>query len=170
MGVSRSPDQIKHAIRDVKNDDKIEDIEIEKRAKNIMIHGAEEVGDNSEDIRKEDEGYVNSILETLGVPNTLESVTRLGKANNEKRRPIKLVMKSKEDKMKVMSNLNKLKGTENDLGKISVTDDYTNTERDEIRRWVQKAQEKSAQDPENIYKVRGDPKNGMRLIWFPKKQ
>ena len=170
VGVSGSPDQIKHAIRDVKNDDKIEDIEIEKRAKNIMIHGAEEVGDNSEDIRKEDEGYVNSILETLGVPNTLESVTRLGKANNEKRRPIKLVMKSKEDKMKVMSNLNKLKGTENDFGKISVTDDYTNTERDEIRRWVQKAQEKSAQDPENIYKVRGDPKNGMRLIWFPKKQ
>ena len=59
-------------------------------------------------------------------------------------------MKSKEDKMKVMSNLNKLKGTENDFGKISITDEYTNTERDEIRRWVQKAQEKSAQDPENI--------------------
>ena len=40
--------------------------------------------------------------------------------------------------------LKRLKGTENELGKISITDDYTNGERDLIKIWVKKAAEKSA--------------------------
>ena len=79
-------------------------------------------------------------------------------------------MKCKEDKIKVLKNLNKLKGTEDELGKISITDDYTETEREEIKHWVMKAKEKTVQDPDKVYKVRGDPKNGMRLIWFVKNQ
>ena len=66
--------------------------------------------------------------------------------------------------------MNKLKGTQDDLGKISITEDYTTNEREEIRRWVKKAEKMSAEDPEKIYKVRGDPKNGMKLIWFARKK
>ena len=79
-------------------------------------------------------------------------------------------MESKQEKIKVLSNLKKLKGTEDEFGKISITEDFTETERGEIKRWVLKAKEKSAQDPDKLFKVRGDPKNGMRLIWFPKNQ
>ena len=68
-----------------------------------------------------------------------------------------------------MANLNRLKGTEDEFGRISVTDDYTNNEREEIKAWTQKAQEKSAQDQERVYKVRGDPKNGLRLVSFTRK-
>ena len=67
-----------------------------------------------------------------------------------------------------MGNLEELKSTDDRFGKICVTDDYTNAEREEIKLWVQKAKEKSAVDPDKIYKVRGDPKNGLRLIWFNK--
>ena len=165
-----SSTNIKHAIREVKNDDKIEESEAEKRAKNIIIHGAEEIGTTSDEIKKEDNGFVKSILDKLGIPTAPASVARLGKANERKRRPIKLVMKCKEDKIKVLKNLNKLKGTEDELGKISITDDYTETEREEIKHWVMKAKEKTVQDPDKVYKVRGDPKNGMRLIWFVKNQ
>ena len=35
-----------------------------------------------------------------------------------------------------MANLNKLKDTEEEFGKIRITDDYTNTEREQIRMWV----------------------------------
>ena len=154
----------------MKNDDKIEESEAEKRSKNIIIHVAEEIGDNTEEIKKEDDGYVKEILKILGVKNTPASVTRLGNANDKKRRPIKVVMRSKEDKLYVMNNLTKLKGTQEHLGKISITDDYTTADREEIRRWVKKAEAMSAEDAEKVYKVRGDPKNGMKLIWFPKKK
>ena len=154
----------------MKNDDKIEESEAEKRSKNIIIHVAEEIGDNTEEIKKEDDGYVKEILKILGVKNTPASVTRLGNANDKKRRPIKVVMRSKEDKLYVMNNLTKLKGTQEHLGKISITDDYTTADWEEIRRWVKKAEAMSAEDAEKVYKVRGDPKNGMKLIWFPKKK
>ena len=81
-------------------------------------------------------------------------------------RPLKIVMKSVDDKSKIMSNLRHLKGTEEEFGKLSVKDDYTNHEREEIKAWVQKAKAKSENDPDRVYKVRGDPKNGLRLVSF----
>ena len=133
-----------------------------------MIHGATEVGSNNDEIKKEDLKYVKEILVKLGVTTDPKSVSRLGTASENKSRPLKVIMKCKTDKEKVMGNLKRLKGTEDDFGKISVSDDYTASEREEIKTWVQKAKDKTALDSDRIYKVRGDPKNGLRLVWFNK--
>ena len=69
-----------------------------------------------------------------------------------------------------MVNLNRLKGSVEEFGRISITEDYTNSEREQIKSWVTKAREKSEQDPENIYKVRGNPKNGLRLVSFTRQK
>ena len=87
-----------------------------------------------------------------------ESVNRLGRPNKTNRRTIKIVMKSKTDQGNAMANLRKLKDTEEEFGKIRVTHDYTNNERDLIRRTVKVAEEKSAGNTERVYMVRGDPK------------
>ena len=79
-------------------------------------------------------------------------------------------MKNKQVKERVLVNLNRLKDTVEEFGRISVTDDYINSEREEIKNWIKKAQEKSAQDPEKVFKVRGNPKNGLRLVVFVKKK
>ena len=50
-----------------------------------------------------------------------------------KHRPIKIKMNNQNDKDLVMSNLNKLK----QASEISVADDYTVKERDEIRKKVE---------------------------------
>ena len=63
-----------------------------------------------------------------------------------------------------MKNLRRLKGTEPEFGKISVTEDYTQNEREQIKEWNKKAKELSANDKEYQYKVKKDPKNGLRLI------
>ena len=68
-----------------------------------------------------------------------------------------------------MKNLGRLKGTEGDFGKISVKDDYTISERDEIRLLTQRAKKQSEDDPQKIYKVRGNSKNGWRVVAFQKK-
>ena len=57
-----------------------------------------------------------------------------------------------------------MKNTEEEFGKISITEDFTQTEREMIKNWNKKAKAKSAEDESYIYKVRGDPKNGLALI------
>ena len=84
---------------------------------------------------------------------------------------MKLTMESKEEKDKFMSQLGKLKYAGAEYKKISVTDDYSVEERDEIRRWVTLAKRKNeTEDGENkgkknyAWKVRGTPKTGMRIV------
>ena len=96
-----------------------------------------------------------------------ESINRLGRPNETNRRTIKIVMKSKTDQENIMANLRKLKGTEEEFGKIRVTHDYTNNERDLIRRTIKVAEEKG--NMEQVYRVCGDPKNGLRLVSFLRK-
>ena len=43
-------------------------------------------------------------------------------------------MKTIGDQEKVMKNLKRFNGSENEFGKISVKEDYTTNERDQIRR------------------------------------
>ena len=62
--------------------------------------------------------------------NKPEGIARLGKPNETNKRTMKIVMNIKQDKERVMVNLKKLKDTEEEFGKIRITDDYTNTERE----------------------------------------
>ena len=127
--VLQVPEELRKIIQDAKNDDKVEENEQEKRATNFIIHGAEECGDNNAEMKKLDNGYVDDILKQLGVQVKPESVIRSGISNDSHSRPIKVTMKTKADKQKTMSRLNRLKGTEEKFGKISITEDYTKTEK-----------------------------------------
>ena len=77
-------------------------------------------------------------------------------------------MTTKQGKYDVLQNLRKLKGSEEIFGKISVTDDYTVNEREQIKRYVEDAKAKSTNDVKNVWLVRGDPKNGWKLVSFPR--
>ena len=56
-----------------------------------------------------------------------------------------------------------LKNEEDIYRRLSVRDDYTIEERDMIREWVKKAEEKNKAENTQAWKVRGNPKNGLRL-------
>ena len=135
----------------------------------IIIHGADEIGNNTDEIKKNDIEFLEHILRKIDVNSQPESINRLGRPNETNRRTIKIVMKSKTDQENIMANLRKLKGTEEEFGKIRVTHDYTNNERDLIRRTIKVAEEKSEGNTEQVYRVSGDPKNGLRLVSFLRK-
>ena len=82
---------------------------------------------------------------------------------------MKIVMATTVAKEKVMGNLRRLKDTGEQFGKISITDDYTSTEREKIKGFAVRAREQGKADPTRVFKVRGDPKNGLRIISFVKK-
>ena len=75
-----------------------------------------------------------------------------------------MIMKTKDDKAKVMKNLSKLRGTIDEFGKIGVTDDYTQTERAKLKKWNEDAKAKGQNDDQYVYKVRGDQQNRLRLV------
>ena len=80
-----------------------------------------------------------------------------------------VVMTSETEKEKIMGKLNKLKNKEEFSG-VSVTEDYTIAERELIREFNQTAKNKnSVEDPNYVWKVRGNPKNGLTLMKFRKR-
>ena len=163
------PTELRKIMEETRNDEKIERIEQEKRSQNFIIHGAEEIGDSANEISENDADYINEVLAHLRITSQAESITRLGKPNESKCRVLKIVMQTKAAKEEVMANLRRLKGTDEQFGRISVTDDYTNSDREKIRDFANRAREQAKSDPTRVFKVRGDPKNGLRIISYAKK-
>ena len=153
-------------MHEIRNEEKLEENEKTKRASNIIIHGAQEIGDTPNDINEGDSGYIKEIFTKLGVGVAPSSIIRLGESKDSKCRPMKIVIKTKEDKDKVMANLGRLKGTERYFGKISVKDDYTSNERNQIRKLTEEAKKLSEENQEKVFKVRGNQKNGWRVVSF----
>ena len=103
---------------------------------------------------------------------TFKSINRIGVKNIDKKRPMLLLMNSEADKDRIMQNLTKLKDQANYKG-MSVTEDYTVTERKLLAEWREKARTKNAEEKEAsnyIWRVRGTPKNGLSLKRFMKKR
>ena len=96
-------------------------------------------------------------------------ITRLGKKMENTTCTQKMGMNAIQEVETVMANLSRPKGSSNEFGKISPTEDYTKNERKDIKRYVAEAKEQAEDDPNYIYKIRGTPKNGLRLANFAMK-
>ena len=129
----------------------------------MILHGVEENGSQSDD------EFVQNFLSIVGADVTPESKTRLGNKVDGRTRPLKLVMKSSEEKDRVMSRLVNLKNADDRYRKVSVRDDYSIDERNLIKQWSDKAAAKNQAENTTEYKVRGNPKNGLRLVRVTKR-
>ena len=144
------------------------------RAKNIIIHGVvEDTNAEKEITKKNDEDFVKNFLTIVTTDNVkYKSIYRLGKPDPTKKRPMMLQLESEADKDKIMMNLQNLKGKTEYKG-VSITEDYTVTERKLLQDWRDKAKAKNDSEEPNsnyIWRVRGTPKNGLELKRFLKQR
>ena len=162
---SNATTNFKSIINESRNEQLVQERERKLRATNIIIHGVQEFPHENEDIN--DAEFINALFKTMGIDTRPESITRLGKADPNKSRPIKKT-KSESDKDSFMARLPNLKNAEDRFNRISVTEDYTAEEREAIRKKVTEAKNKSEAEGEGkyVWKVRGSPKNLLRLIRF----
>jgi len=148
-----------------KNEELVEEADRKQRTTNLIIHGKEEIS------TKDDIEFINNFVTDLqiGVIN-IKQLERIGQ-KKEGKRPIKLTFNNEEDQQKVFSNLRSLKGKTSYKG-ISVKEDYTYNERVLIREFAEQARIKNTKEDDQksniIWRVRGSPKNGLRLKWFTK--
>lgn len=89
-------------------------------------------------------------------------MTRIGIKRPNYIRPIKVVLESAHEVYLITKKLINLKGNEKYQG-ISVTEDFTRFERSLIKELKNKAAERSAREPNIIWRVRGSPKSGLYL-------
>ena len=82
---------------------------------------------------------------------------------NGKYRPLKTRFHTIEERNKVLQNLHKLRSF--NIFNIRITEDLTKTERDLIKSWWKKANEKNIQSRDKSFqwKVRGSPRTGIYL-------
>ena len=158
-------------IKETRNEQLIEEEDKKNRSPNLIVHGIKENTDDSQKLKIEDDRFITSLLEVIGVEYKPMAVIRLGKQNMINKRPLKLRMSNEKEKMEIMSRLKYLKNADEKFKRLSITDDYTIVERTQIKEWKVKANVKNNeenQDSAYIWKVRGNPKNGMRLVRFTK--
>ena len=154
-------------MQEDRNEQLVQQRERKMRATNIIIHDADEPVNiaNDTENKTKDQLYVDELFKTIGVNSVSVAVTRLGKLDENKARPLKVKLANESEQQLVMSRLSNLKNSEDRFRKISITNDYTVKERDEIRKWVTKAKEKNNTAEANvIWRVNGTPKNGLRLV------
>ena len=130
------------------------------RELNMIIHRLKEDGTAPQSTL-----VIKELFEALEMKHDLTiPADRLGAKSQNKIRPIRVRMESFERKQEFMSSLWKLKHGPDKFKRISVTDDYTQEERQEIKRWVNEAKERTQAEDGYVWKVRGSPRSELRLI------
>ena len=148
-----------------RNAELIEKQEQDRRVNNILIHGiSEETTGENVNSPDQDRNFIKSFLEAIEVDVAPKQILRLGNKSPDKKRPVKVILKNADDKEKIMSGLNKLKNADPSLRAISVRDDYTQEERKLIRTMNEEATRLNEADNVTHWKVRGTPKNGLRVV------
>ena len=164
VGASDSPVNHVTALKSSQNAELIEKQEQERRANNIIIHGISEVRSDDVSIQDHDQTFLNHFLEAIDVDIEPKQIVRLGNESADKKRPLKVILKSADDKRQILSSLNKLKNADASVRGVSVRDDYTIEERKLIRSMHEEARRKNEADHVTHWKVRGTPKNGLRVV------
>lgn len=154
---STIPTQIENA-----NNLRVEENEQKKRALNVIVHGVAEFTGRDDEKEKHDRKFLKDLFDTLDRGLKFKSFSRIG-TDESKKRPIKVSMNNEADKKMFMRSLSLLKDHEDFVG-ISITDDYTQSEREIIKKWRENAKiesDKLGKNAEYLIVARGNPKNRM---------
>ena len=173
MPLVPKPIDFRLILNETKNEQLNEANDQKVRACNIIIHGVTEdpQPETMGSKKEQDERYVQTLFSCMSVTRNFRSVHRIGKPETGKNRPIKVIMNNEEDKNVIMRNLTNLKNQADYKG-VSIAEDYTITERQMIKEWSSKAKDKNDEEgpnSKNVWRVRGSPKNGLRLKKFLKR-
>ena len=150
----------------------VEEKDREERSNNIIIYRINEL-DSKEELVKSDRAFcLELIKDVLGLEmqeSDIKQMFRIGKKVQDKGpRPLLIQFREKAIKNKIMESLSKLRDADDRFKSISVTHDFTKTERAECKSLVEQAKVKQLEESgEYLWRVRGAP-GQLKLIKFRK--
>ena len=130
-----------------------------------MVYRVPEILEKDGKKRKDEEtSKINDLLKVLEVKTKPQKSGRVGnfttpnEGEQPKCRPLKLVFNNHSEAKKVVENSIKLKNSDEMKG-YSLDYDASKEQRDNIRKLVAEAREKTSNSPNLVFKVRGPPWN-----------
>jgi len=132
------------AVEEALTKQKEEDIDMNSRKNNVIIYRLKEEDGDKPDIRKtKDKTFFTELCgKVLGVEVRDQDVSkmfRLGKMTPGRDRPLLIGLKSESIKNEIMSNLNKLKDTDDRYKRVGIAHDLSPKQREEIRKALETA-------------------------------
>lgn len=155
-----SIDSINTGFKKAIDTSSLENKEQEVRDRSVMFYYTEESkADTGKDRNLDDIAFINNFIKDgLHIPSaTIESCDRIGNFDVNAKRPIKVRFTTCVDQVRVLKNLCNLKNAEEKFKKCFVTIDRNFKQREEIRKLVNEAKEKSEASSDKHYLVRGGP-------------
>ena len=149
-------DTAENAVLAKLREDKLEDEEIQKRKTSIIIHGLVEPQSNTPDDRKhEDEDTIETLFHSLNLDDvSVNNVIRLGKRPDQpdaKPRPVKVVIASEEQKVRVLSKAKNLpRKQEGVVNTIFMHQDLTPKQRKKRQELVAELKERQSRGEKNL--------------------
>ena len=149
-------DNVEDLVRTKMYEDKIEEEEQWKRKTSVIVHGLEEPrGSTPEERKHEDEETIITLLHSLNLDDiSVDNIIRLGKRPEQvdaKPRPIKVVIASEEQKLRVLSKAKNLprKG-EGETNGIFMHQDLTPKQRVRRQELVKELKSRQSQGEKNL--------------------
>jgi hypothetical protein len=144
------------AVKEQLQEDREEELELDKRKSNVMIHGvAESSSENADDRIEDDRGQMASMFQVLDCDVIqANKIIRLGKKpqqSNEKPRPILLVLDTEEHKKKLLEQAKNLKNRkEGGWDKVYIHQDLTPKQREQRKIVVAELKKRQAAGEPNL--------------------
>ena len=141
--------EVQGAVEGALQQNKEEEMEIERRKKNVIVHGVAESQAETPDQRiEEDLAVLAAMFQEVGVDGVMvESVVRLGKRNEDSSypRPMKVVLNSVDGKLNLIRNAKNLR-TKQDGGweKVFIHQDLTPRQREARKPLVAELKQRKA--------------------------
>ena len=171
--ITQNPTSLTKIMKEALDESKKEDKLMEERQCSIVIHRLKESNKGNADERKKEETDVAEKLCTEGARVygcKIIKTLRLGRYEPDRvnPRPLKVTFENAEQREKLLTNLNNLKEADEDLRKLSISPDMSKETRNEIKKMVEEAKEKSRNSDGKIFRVRGPPGH-LRIVETKKK-
>ena len=135
--------------------------ERETREKNVIVFRVpESVKDSRQGQKKDDEIFIKDMCDVLNLGNlSIEKIVRIGSADPDKKRPVKLTFKSVFDKRTFLASLYKLKEAAPKFKETRVQHDLTPEDRMFTKTLLAEAHKKNEDEKPSdfLFKVRGPP-------------
>lgn len=149
------------AVQGAIQEDKAEELEIEHRKKNVIVHGvSESVAEEADERISDDLNVLAAMFHEVGVDNIqTESVVRLGKKASDpiqNPRPMKLVLNSEENKIRLLKNAKNLREKqEGGWSKVYIHQDLTPKQREARKPLLAELKERKAKGEKDLTIYRG---------------
>ena len=171
------PVHISQVVKQAFQDQRNEENDREERKKNIILYNApERTEETHAERQKKEKEFVVELLTAVGVTTEPKAITRLGRykktedGQEAKIRPIRVVLDSHEVQDEVMKNTPKLKEAQDPLNSVYLAYDMSYDERQSQKEMVSIAKDKTANDPNYDFKIRGPPWKLVEVKYRKRKQ